>query len=328
LRRLHELGVIDRRRSFERGEVSSIAPSGSFQDRVRQLGIGLSEFARVEQEEVILLTLKTEWRNGHERMSRRDRINYADTTKTRAMRQAVRELNEFLAAADITFEDPTEPRINPYDRTMRRHFVLRGSDDCERFDRSGRLFGGFWQNLKSHRRQHIRIEGEPVAVLDFSSMFPRLAFASVNAQPPATDLYAIPGLEHCRPAVKVAFNCLLFDDFRRRRWPEDLVRRKDDASDDEVLPDGWTVARLKGAILERHPALKPCFGSGVGDRLMHTESEVLVRVLGELKSRGIVALGLHDGLLVATSRADGVRIVMEEVAREVTSTHLPVTRKP
>jgi hypothetical protein len=45
----------------------------------------------------------------------------------------------------------------------------------QRFDLSGRLFGGFWQGLQRQRRSGIRIDGEPVATLDYSSMFARLA---------------------------------------------------------------------------------------------------------------------------------------------------------
>jgi hypothetical protein len=60
---------------------------------------------------------------------------------------------------------------------------------------------------------------------------------------------------------------------------------------------------------------------------MHQETVILVQVLEELRSRRIVALGLHDGLMVARSRANEVKTVMEEVARELTSVHLRVEMK-
>ncbi len=34
-----------------------------------------------------------------------------------------------------------------------------------------------------------------IAVLDFSAMAPRLAYASVGATPPPGDIYALPGLD-------------------------------------------------------------------------------------------------------------------------------------
>ncbi len=76
--------------------------------------------------------------------------------------------------------------------------------------------------------------------LDFASMFPRLAYASVGVTPPAGDLYALDGLgsEH-RSALKLAMNALLFDDYRRRSWP----LPKDDEA--QWLPPDWTVAGRK-----------------------------------------------------------------------------------
>ena len=65
-------------------------------------------------------------------------------------------------------------------------FVIHeGDPERQRFDLSGRLFGGFWQGLKRARRAGIRIDGEPVATIDYSSMFARLAYASKGAEPPA-----------------------------------------------------------------------------------------------------------------------------------------------
>ena len=97
--------------------------------------------------------------------------------------------------------------------------MLRPGQD-QRFDQSGRLYGGFWQNLKTARRRHIRINGEPVTALDYGSMFTRLAYAELGATPPAGDLYAIPGLEAYRSGVKRAMNC-----FPLRRWHQTFVAR-------------------------------------------------------------------------------------------------------
>jgi hypothetical protein len=60
---------------------------------------------------------------------------------------------------------------------------------------------------------------------------------------------------------------------------------------------------------------------------MYRESEVLLAVLHELRTRGIVGLGLHDGLLVPASRAEEVREVMENLAEALTGYRLPVTHK-
>jgi hypothetical protein len=83
---------------------------------------------------------------------------------------------------------------------------------------------------------------------------------------------------------------------------------------DARLPLGWSVRRTRKAILAMHPALKAAWGRHLGYSLMYKESEVLVAVLETLMERNIPALGLHDGLLVAQSKAEEASAVMMDKA--------------
>lgn len=311
------IGIVDHRPPTRfRREASSIAPSIAFQQRVKRAGITLADFGRQEREELILLSHKPPHEDrllgGHKEM-----LDYAETPKTRAMRETVRGINTFLENASITFQDDGLAPVDQHNRAMRRHFVQVGTGD--QLEQGGRLYGGFWQNLERRRRPGIRIDDEPTVYLDYSSIFPRLAYAGAGVVPPPGDIYAIPGLEPYRDAVKVLVSALLFDHHNRTSWPKNA---------DVELPSGWTVSQMRRALLERHPHLRGSFGKCLGYDLMHLESQIMVAVLDELRSRGIVALGIHDGLLVPHSRGDEVRRVMEEVALDITSTLLPVTMKP
>ena len=299
-------------------EASSIAPTDAFRDAVREARISLADFGRVEGEELLILTTKLVL--GGETVDARVWLDYPETADTRDMRDRMRQLNSFLATADIDFlDDGQEPAMDPQNRVMRRRFVVPPGEDTRVLTLSGRLYGGFWQNLKKHRRGGIRVQGEPVVVLDFSSMFVRLAYAHLGLLSPEGDLYALPGLEDHRDAVKVLVSALLFDQYTRTTWPQDA---------EEELPAGWTVPEMRRAILERHPQLCPAFGTGLGLHLMNTESRVLMDTLDDLRCRNIVGLGLHDGLLVPASRAGEVKTVLEKHALAVTSLQLPVTIKP
>ena len=295
--RLWDLDFLDLNRSILRGEVSSIAPSPWFSAKVAEFGVALSDFGRDEAEEVIILTRNTrEPINGSGTGSRkvhREPVDYSDTPQTYGWREDLRGLNDFLAQANIDFlDDGLRPRVDPFERMMRRRFLILRDQEV-RFDQGGRLFGGFWQTLKSNRRQHIRIEGERVAVLDYGSMFTRLAYAEIGATPPQGDLYAIPGLEGYRSGVKLAMNTLLFDGGPRRSWPSEVgvgVGDDDDATDAHSeaasfqarLPKGLGVATTKKAILGVHPALKQAWGRSLGYRLMFMESDILIAVLQSL----------------------------------------------
>jgi hypothetical protein len=231
----------------------------------------------------------------------------------------MRRINAWLEQSAITFVDDGAEPVDVHDRTLRRLFVIHEGDPLgQRFDLSGRLFGGFWQGLQRQRRAGIRIDGEPVVTLDYSSMFARLAYASWGVQPPAGDLYAIPGLEGYRDAVKLGVNALLFDQHARRQWPKT-------EEPEQRLPRGWALARFRSALMERHLAIADCFGTGLGFNLMHVESEVMVKVLTSLVSDSVTALPLHDGILVRRSHAINGRATMESVSRDVTSYILPVT---
>jgi hypothetical protein len=324
-----------------RGEVSSIAPTDWFAKRVREYAVGLGDFGRHPSEEVVILTRNSRRRSGAGRETSiyRERINYKDTRETCAYRDEVRRLNTFLEEARIDFvSDGSTPPIDPFQRALTRHFTIL-PDQPERFNQNGRLFGGFWQTIKSERRRNIRINGEPVATLDYSSMFTRLAYARLNTRAPEGDLYEVPGTEGYRSGIKTAMNTFLFDTAPRRSWPNEVgigVGSDMDAERDPegiaasykgLLPEGWTVSRTKKAILAKHPALKAAWGNALGYQLMFDESRILLTALNLLMAEGVAALGLHDGLLVQASKQSVAMKIMKNVAREITGTDIPVSIK-
>jgi hypothetical protein len=335
---LADEGLLERQISRAiRGEVSSIRPTERFAGLVRVTDINFVDFASDPAQEVIILSRVTRSYSDetHRWTKRKKIIDYVDTATSNGCRSAVQDLNAFLDKSDITFvDDGLEPRVDPYSRTLTRRFTVFDKEE-PRFDRVGRLFGGFWMSLKRDRRKQIRINGEPVADLDYSSMFTRLAYADIRMIPPEGDLYAIPGLEGHRDGVKLAMNCFLFDETpNRRTWPQDMgfsFETGADASEDDTsdgkLPDGWTVSKTKKAILAIHPALGRAWGRGLGYRLMWQESEILLMVLRDLMEQGIPALGLHDGLLVPVSKSEMALKAMRAASKQVVGVELPCSVK-
>ena len=316
---LEALGLVKWSWSLRRGVASSVATTERLATMVRDAGVTLEDFGRLANEEVISLSRKRKIGDWRESRIEREWIDYADTPETNVMRDDMRRINAWLEQASITFVDDGAEAVDIHDRTLRRLFVIHEGDPAEqRFDLSGRLFGGFWQGLQRLRRIGIRIDGEPVATLDYSSMFARLAYASKGVQPPAGDLYAIPGLEGYRDAVKLGVNALLFDQHTRRQWPKT-------EEPEQRLPSGWTLGKFREALVAHHPVIADCIGTGSGFQLMHTESEIMVRVLTILASKGVTALPLHDGIMVRRSHVTKGKEAMEAVSLDMTSYVLPVT---
>lgn len=340
IKQLADLNMLSLKQLEGRGEVSSIAPSPEFACSVSEGSISFADFGRATGEEVIVLSRNTRSVGVDEkRVTTRERIDYKETRSTRSYRSELQRLNSFLASADITFvDDGLAPRIDPFDRTLRRHFVIR-SEQSERFDQGGRLFGGFWLALKADRRKNIRINGEPVADLDFGTMFTRLAYARLGLEPLRGDLYAIAGAEGYRSGIKMAMNTFLFDmHMRRSKWPSELgvgvgndKLANDGASTaskfEARLPARWTVGRTRKAILELHPALQKAWGRGLGYELMFDESRILLLALTRLMEKNIPALGMHDGLLVQRSKKATAKTIMERAAKEIAGVSIPVEEK-
>jgi hypothetical protein len=299
------------------GVASSIAPTSAFRGKVTEAGVSLTDFGRIEGEEVILFGRKVD--TAPNVPERRELVTYRDTAATRELRETMRSLNAFQAQADITFVDDGLGPVDLQNRVQRRRFLCDG-DGWPDTALGGRLYGGAWQNLKRDRRARIRIEGEPVTLLDYSAMAPRLAYASVGSEPPPGDIYALPGIDpRHRDAVKKAFNTLLCDPYTRKRgWPKPK-------EGDPSLPSVWSVPRFREALLTRHPALMPCLGQGLSNQLQNTESLIIVEVMREMKARGIPVLTIHDGLLCPSPRASEVEVVMKDVALSTTSSNIPVS---
>lgn len=322
LDQFEEVQIIEQIKGSSIGGLTRIAPTEWFARRTHERGVHLDDFGRSESEEVIVLSRKSKSVGDGGLEKRTHFINYKDTEETIQLRSEVRSLNRHLEQADFGFiDDGKEPKVDPCQRRLTRRFVLPASERQERFGRGGRLFGGFWMNVKKVRRGNIKIQGEAPVVLDFSSMFARLAYASLGLPAPETDLYDLEGkLEGYRPehrdGVKQAFNTLFFGGGRRLTTE---IKQK--------LPEGATMPKVREAIEKLHPALKPLMGTEVGYGLMFTESRILITVMKELQRRGVVALPLHDAIMVATSKREEAQEVMIRAAKELCGQTISVSLK-
>jgi len=72
------------------------------------------------------------------------------------------------------------------------------------------------------------------------------------------------------------------------------------------------------AIKAAHPAISDRFFTGIGHEAQFIESEVLVNVLLTLKEQSIVALPVHDAVLVPASSKDQAIKIMLSVFHDIT----------
>jgi hypothetical protein len=233
-----------------------------------------------DNEEVIVLKAEKDWHGDPG-----DRLEYDDNEQTNQFRAEVRSINRSLQEANLSYEGP-----QPVDLSSRR---LRRFFSNGRFDEGGRLFVGFWQILPSEfRRRHIRIDGEHVSELDYGQSALRILYGLAGEEPQLEDLYQVAGYEQFRDGIKLIINSALFSDRVQNRMPHGgraLFGRRPRYAD--VLE----------AICQAHAPIADHFFTGIGMNLMFRESEILIDVLLEGLERGIIALPIHDAVLVPKS---------------------------
>ena len=222
------------------------------------------------------------------------------------LRAEMLEINAWLAEAPITWEG--EEDVDTGCRFLYRIFN-QGS-----LERGGRLYFGFWQDLGSEDRlAYLRIGGSPVVSLDFAQMAVHLAYARVGVTPPDGDLYAHPWFP--REGVKRMLTAMLAASAPFRRMPHGCRRYfRQRVSVDDVVSE----------LARRHYPLAPLFFKDNSLDLMNLESQIMVKALLSLKARGVVALPVHDCVLVAEGALQAAREELGRASREVVGMDIPV----
>lgn len=313
LRVLEVTGLIHRKGGEFKKLRTTIVAIRRLKHQLLDPAVSLADVVKAEGEELIRLAARPDvkWKNG--RKQPKVPTDYDDTAETRLMRKELEEINAFLADHTITLEGGEVPSFR-----LIRYFLLKSTSDPITFNQHGRLYGGFWMTLKATERHRLRIDGEPVADLDYASMFPRLAYAHLGLKAPDCDLYAIPGLEDHREGAKASFSALL-------SYPNDMkvlparVRKQ--------LPPGWNAKRVRQTFADRYPELSGLFECDKGLDLMFTESRILLSAMRELMHQGIPALPMHDGMMVALSNAAAATEAMLTASRLICGVALPVSQK-
>lgn len=274
---------------------------------VREHQVSLEDLSNSGHHEVIILKGPKRGR------VRGDRQDYRDTQTTQRFREELHAINDWLARADIAFDLATYPHpVDVQARQLRRHFT-------NAFDKGGRLFGGFWENLKRDvRLRGIRIDGEAVVGLDYSQVNPLLAYFVAGAEPPRGDAYTLPGLKAKRDGVKKVFNAMLF------KHPLEKLPK----GSRKLFPRRIRCKDVTEAIFSHHPKLKGVLSSTeIGHHLQFLESKIMMGVLLKCLKRDIIALPVFDSVIVKSSVERTVEKIMRQEFKAVTGLNVLVKRE-
>ncbi|MFC6046463.1 hypothetical protein ACFPYM_01270 [Methylobacterium hispanicum] len=334
-------GLVDQKLGAEGGRTTTIEPTPALLSMIRGQVLSFGSFRREPEDALVVLKRVTKVEGqGRPQKPRRDPVPLPFSPEVRAMSDQIAGLNAFLKDADLSFiDDGLIPQVDTaHYRTLVRTFTIRGGQDI-RLDQGGRLYGQtFWLNLASERRSGLRIDGEPVADLDFVNLGPRIGYALLGQEPPSGDLYdlsgLLPGYDHSnrdhRRAIKQAFAACLNGGAGGSRG---INQRTGKPGILAPLPAGTTAAKVRAAIFEKHPGFEVFYERAkagevaVGFAIMFKESCILLSALERLKDEGVVGLPFHDGLMVARSKAQIAKDTLTAASRDVLGVELIVELK-
>ena len=290
--------------AFVGGQQTALKAGPKLLSRIKRFSITRADQGHATEEEVLILRAPKRLSNSTAKYQ-----DYQDDKATIALRQQMTDINAWLDTADITC---SLPQGDPAQRRLRR--IFNNSD----FGQGGRLYGGFWQAMSSDERQeHIFIDGDCCVELDYGQMSLLLLYARVEAQEhlPSGDLYDLSEYgfpTEIRPGIKKVIQAIINSPELPRRLPKGSRKH---------IPSRISFRDILGAVERRHPAIYPQMTSGIGMQLFRKESDILIDVLITLQARGIVALPVHDAVIVM----DEHHLLATKIMKEVFKRHTGIT---
>ena len=252
---------------------------------------------------VVLRALHDRW-GGHRKRSgpaaKRDMTILPGDPVARRLRAEVETFNAFAAAHVVTgCLPPRWRRIFALDWSHGGRWYAAGND-------------GPYQTLGAAARLTMTIGGAPVVEIDARASHLTIMHGLFGLSAPEGDPYAIEGLEGERETVKEWIKTTLGKGTPATQWARNAppaVRERD--------------ARMVGAaILSRYPFLSDpsqatAWSGSVGERRRHlthrlanVEATALTVAMTLLREQGVLALPMHDGLIVPAIAEDMAKAAM------------------
>jgi hypothetical protein len=285
--------------AFAGGQQTMLRAGPKLLSRIERFGIKRADVGHAPEEEVLVLRAPKRHAN-----SNAEYQEYEDDEATLTLRQQMTDLNAWLHTADITC---SHPQVDPAQRRLRR--IFNNSD----FAQGGRLYGGFWQAMSSDERQeHILIEGDWCGELDYGQMSLMILYGLTDNNPPEGDLYDLSaeGIPVTyRKGIKKVIQAIINSSKVPTRMPGGVRKH---------IPSSYSIQDILKAVERKHPAIFSLMTSGIGMQLFRKEADILVDVLTSLKAKGVVALPIHDAVLVMDDHQKIAQKVMIEVFEEHT----------
>lgn len=373
IKRLELVGIIDLH-TGQQGTLTRIRASEKLQLLFYNLKLPISEVSFDEKREAVILRDKATERDDDDiskasKNKKKPALEYEDTPETERMRRVLTKYNELLNKTYLdvcSLEEPYFERVEEQkgekDKIVRHyitgqnHFVRRVFNNGS-WERGGRFYGGWWQQMNKELRSDIMINGEPVIEIDFTAMHVSLLQAKVNEKPrpnlteikekkakkvlsPAEMLAITPDVNIRKPLdaqndpytlKKSVFpNKIGFDQRKavkqlvlmainaNSRESAFLAFRKKQAHGDPLKKlKNNELSQLLEAFIDKNPTLEPFLGTGKGLELMYLDSRIAEIIIEQLTDKNIPVLCIHDSFIVAFKESKELQRAMKRASQKI-----------
>lgn len=241
-------------------------------------------------------------------------VEYEDNEYIRKRRQILIAYNNLLRRTHIGIDGIPEDtgiiignskypvNVSNKNKWVRRIFI--GEEENGKIPMyHGRYYGGWWQQLNSHWRDQIKINGLDTREIDFSGMGIRILYDLAKLKMEGDDdPYNLTGyyhnpkytMEELRPLLKqvliVMVNC--------KSRPQAVGAIQKEVNDvDNDYPTDVNTKELMNAFYKRHIAIKKYFYSSIGNIQYLFDSSVVELIIDYYTSKGIPVLTVHDSFV-------------------------------
>lgn len=235
-------------------------------------------------------------------------VQYEDNDSINLMRENLKAINEKIAKSKVSLWLSNNQFEDLFERLKRKKDIKKRNVDFTKnqlyrifnnrsFERGGRFYGGWWQNIPKDFRKYIEINRKTTVEVDYSGHHIRMLYALEGLAPP-DDPYDISGFD--RDTLKEAM-MIMINSPTRLRATKKIEHMVADNS-----------AQLIRSMTERHSQIQHHFFTSAGLSMMYKDSQLAEKVMLEMMKRGATVLPVHDSFIVRNSYADELEQVMTE----------------
>ena len=230
-------------------------------------------------------------------------VDYKDFQRSDTAREELRLINDLLARTRIEVSKKALRDSKVVILTRKRIFRVFNNND---FWAGGRIYGGFWQEIKREYRKTIKINGDSVTELDYKANHPSMIYRTSTGKPIPADCYAVKGFDRdiAKRAMMMMINNLTKEAAIRALVPDVRKKLQKKISQDDAQ-------RLIESLEELHEAILPdLYDPKLALTLQTIEGEIVVDILFNLMKEDIPCLPIHDSFIVSVNHRERLRTAM------------------